>query len=348
MTMNALVFNGPNDIRIQQLPKPEAGLGEVVVKVTLTSICGTDIHILTGGYPVKSGLVLGHEFVGVIDSIGQGVIGFNVGDRVTSGAITPCGHCFYCQNNSSSHCSDPMGGWVLGNKINGSQAQFVKIPNAQYNLTPVPNELTDEQVLFTGDIMSTGFSASESAHVKIGDTVAIFAQGPVGLCAVVGAKLSGATKIIAIEPSAERREISKKIGADIVIDPMNDVVNEIKKLTDGRGADVTIEALGSQNTFETALRSTRAGGTLSSLGVYEDNLKIPHDAYDGINGIKILSTLCPGGRERLNRMISVIQSDRADLTPLITHNYTLDNIVAAYELFHKREDNVIKIAIRPW
>lgn len=351
--MKALVFNGPNDISIQEVPKPEAGYGEVVVKVTLTTICGSDIHILNGGVVIKPGIIMGHEFVGIIDTVGEGVANFKTGDRVAVGAITPCGHCFYCQNNVGAQCeiiSTPSGGWEFGNTINGGQAQYVKIINAEYNLALIPDELTDEQVIFVGDIMSTGFSASESANVKIGDSVAIFAQGPVGLCATVGARLRGATKIIAVETMPERREMSKKMGADIVLDPSKiDVVSEIKRLTNGRGVDVAIEALGEQITFENALRSIRLGGTVSSLGVYEKDLIIPHDAYiSGAGDIDIITTLCPGGRERLNRLMSVIQSGRADLTPLITHNFTLDDIGAAYELFRKHEDNVIKVAVRPW
>lgn len=352
MTMKALVFNGPNDINIQEVPKPEADYGEVVIKVTLATICGSDIHVLTGGIPIKPGTTMGHEFVGVVDSIGPDITNFKTGDRVIAGAVTPCGHCFYCQNNASAQCeilSTPSGGWKSGNTINGAQAQYVKVPDAQYNLAPIPDDLTDEQVIFVGDIMSTGFSASESANVKIGDSVAIFAQGPVGLCATVGARLCGATKIITVETIPERREMSKRMGADIVLDPSNvDVVSEIKKLTNGRGVDVAIEALGEQITFENALRSVRLGGTVSSLGVYEKDLTIPHDAYIGGTGdIRIITTLCPGGRERLNRLMSVIQSGRADLTPLLTHNFTLDNILEAYDMFHKRLDNVIKVAIRP-
>jgi threonine dehydrogenase-like Zn-dependent dehydrogenase len=347
--MKALVFHGPNDIRVETVPKPVAGPGEAIVKVTLTTICGTDIHILSGGYPVKPGLIIGHEFVGVIDSLGAGVTGVNPGDRVAIGAITPCGTCFYCLSGAPSQCGGLLGGWKFGNTINGAQAEYIKVPYAQYNIAKIPDELTDEQVLFVGDIMTTGFSASDSAKVKIGDSVAVFAQGPVGLCATVGARLSGATKVITVENIPERMEMSKRMGADIVLDYTKvDVISEIKKHTGGYGVDVAIEALGTQKTFENCIRSVRPGGVVSSLGVYEANVTIPLDAFGaGIGDISIMSTLCPGGFERLRRMINVIQSGRADLTPLITHTFSLDDIKEGYRIFGNKLDKVLKVAIRP-
>lgn len=347
--MKALVFHGPDDIRIENVPKPEPAAGEVVVKVTLSTICGTDIHILSGGYPVKPGLIIGHEFVGIIDSLGAGVNDFKTGDRVAVGAITPCGQCFYCQNGNSSQCGGALGGWKFGNTINGAQAEYILVPNAQYNLAKIPNELSDEQVLFVGDIMSTGFSASENGGVKIGDAVAIFAQGPIGLCATVGARVAGAGMVIAVESIPERQEMALRMGADVVLDHTKvDVIAEIKRRTDGRGADVTIEALGHSKTFENALRSLRPGGTLSSLGVYESNLQIPLDAFGaGLSDIKIVSTLCPGGSERLRRLMSIIQNKRADLTPLITHKFALADIKEGYRIFGGKLDKVLKIAITP-
>lgn len=347
--MKANVFYGPNDIRLEQVPKPRAGYNEVVIRVTLTTICGTDIHILSGGYPVEPGLIIGHEFVGVIDELGPGVEGWKVGDRVAVGAITPCGKCYYCQNGTPSQCGGALGGWKFGNTINGAQAEYILVPNANFNLAKIPDQLTDEQVLFVGDIMSTGFAASDSANVAIGDSVVVFAQGPIGLCATVGARLRGATLIIAIERLPNRAEMSKRMGADIVLNPDEiDVVEEIKKLTDGRGVDVAIEALGREGTFAGALRALRAGGTLSSLGVYESNLIIPLDAYGaGLADINILTTLCPGGAERLRRLISVIERGRADLSPLITHTFSLDEIKEGYRIFGERLDNVLKVAIKP-
>lgn len=347
--MKALVFRGPNDIRLEEVPKPEPGPGEVVVKVTLSTICGTDIHILSGGYPVKPGLIIGHEFVGRIDSLGGGVTGFAPGDRVAVGAITPCGQCFYCQNGKSSQCGGALGGWKFGNTINGAQAEYILVPNAQYNLAKIPDGLTDDQVLFVGDIMTTGFSASENGGVQIGDAVAIFAQGPIGLCATVGARVAGAGQIIAVESIPERQEMALRMGADVVLDHTKvDVITEIKKLTDGRGVDVAIEALGHPKTFENALRALRPGGTLSSLGVYESSLQVPLDAFGaGLADIKIVSSLCPGGSERLRRLMSLIQNQRADLRPLITHIFPLQDIKEGYRIFGNKLDKVLKVAITP-
>jgi threonine dehydrogenase-like Zn-dependent dehydrogenase len=199
------------------------------------------------------------------------------------------------------------------------------------------------------DIMSTGFSGAESGHVRIGDTVAVFAQGPIGLCATVGAKLMGATSIIAIEAVPARAEMARRLGADHVVDfRKTDPVDEIRRLTDGRGVDVAIEALGTQATFEAALRVLRPGGTLSSLGVYSGDLRIPADAfYAGLGDSRIVTTLCPGGKERMRRLMSVIESGRADLRPMVTHRFKLDAIEQAYDLFSHQRDGVLKVAITP-
>ena len=208
--------------------------------------------------------------------------------------------------------------------------------------------LTDEQVVLLADIASTGFSGAESANIRIGDTVAVFAQGPIGLCATAGAKLMGASFIIGVEGDPVRMEMSKRMGAHVVLDPKQcDVVAEIKKLTGG-GADVAIEALGLQVTFENALRCLRPGGTLSSLGVYSGKLQVPYDAFAaGIGDYKIVTTLCPGGKERMRRLMSMVQSKRFDPTPLLTHSFKLDQIVEAYDVFGSRRDGCLKVAIRP-
>src|SRR5580765_3270249 len=279
-TMRALVFRGPNQIGIEQAPIPRPGPGEAVIRVTLTTICGTDLHILKGEYPVKPGLVIGHEPVGVIHEMGVGLSGYAVGDRVLVGAITPCGQCNYCLGGDWSQCGGPIGGWKFGNTIDGAQAEYLLVPNAQANLAKIPDDLSDEQVVLLADIASTGISAAESADLQIGDTVAVFAQGPIGLCATAGAKLKGASLIIAVESDPVRIMMSRQMGADAVFDfNQHDVVEEIKHMTGGRGVDVAIEALGTQATFENALRVLRPGGTLSSLGVYSGHLKVPLDAF---------------------------------------------------------------------
>src|SRR6478752_6710003 len=221
--MKATVFHGPNDIQLEEVPRPSAGVGEAVIRVTLTTICGTDIHILRGEYPVKPGLVIGHEPVGVIEELGEGVSGYKIGDRVLVGAITPCGQCGACLSNHQSQCGhgqgyEAIGGWRFGNTINGAQAEYLLVPNAQANLAKIPSDLTDEQVVLLADIASTGFSGAESGGVKIGDTVVVFAQGPIGLCATAGATLMGAGFIIGVENDPVRMKMSKHMGADVVLD----------------------------------------------------------------------------------------------------------------------------------
>jgi alcohol dehydrogenase len=348
-SMRALVFRGIDDIGLERVPMPHPGPGEAVIRVTLTTICGTDLHILKGEYAVKPGLVIGHEPVGVIHELGVGVSGYAAGDRVLVGAITPCGQCMYCLGGNWSQCGGAIGGWKFGNTINGAQAEFLLVPNAQANLAKIPDDLSDEQVVLLADIASTGISAAESGEVQIGDTVAVFAQGPIGLCATAGAKLKGAGLIIAVESDPSRSAMATRMGADVVINHLKtDAVQEIRRLTNGRGVDVAIEALGTQETFDGALRVLRAGGTLSSLGVYSGKLSVAVEPFAaGLGDHKIVTTLCPGGKERMRRLMELVRHGRIDLRPLLTHTFSLDHITQAYELFAARREGVIKVAIRP-
>jgi len=351
--MKANVFRGKNDIRVEEVERPRAGLGEAVIRVTLTTICGTDLHIVRGEYPVKPGLIIGHEPVGVIEELGPGVTGYEVGMRVLVGAITPCGQCRACLLGHLSQCGhgegyEALGGWRFGNTINGAQAEYLLVPHAQANLAKIPDGLTDEQVVLLADIASTGFSGAESGNIKIGDAVVVFAQGPIGLCATAGAKLMGASFIIGVDGDENRLRMAKDMGADVVLDYREvDVVAEVQRLTGG-GADVAIEALGTQQTFENALRSLRPGGTLSSLGVYSGKLQIPYEAFAaGLGDYRFITTLCPGGKERMRRLMEVVRHGRVDLTPLLTHTFSLNDIKEAYEVFGERAGGVIKVAIKP-
>jgi threonine dehydrogenase-like Zn-dependent dehydrogenase len=352
-TMRATVFHGPGDIRVDEVPRPHAGAGEAVIRVTTTTICGTDVHIVKGEYPVRPGLVIGHEPVGVIEELGPGVTGYEIGQRVLVGAITPCGQCRACLSGHLSQCGqgggyEALGGWRFGNTIDGAQAEYLLVPSAQANLAPIPDGVSDEQVVLLADIASTGFGGAESGGVRIGDAVVVFALGPIGLCAVAGARLMGAALIIGIDSDPVRLEMAKRMGADIVLDfSQVDVVAEVKRLTGG-GADVTIEALGTQGTFENALRCLRPGGTLSSLGVYSGKLEMSYDAFAaGLGDHRIVTTLCPGGKERMRRLIATVESGRFDPLPLITHRFALADIVEAYDLFSNRRDGVLKVAVGP-
>jgi len=348
--MKAAIFVEPNRIVIDDKLVPDIGPTDALLKITTTTICGTDVHILKGEYPVERGLTIGHEPVGIIVALGSAIMGFREGERVIAGAITPCGQCFSCLDGHLAQCGGKaIGGWRFGNTIDGAQAEYLLVPNAMANLTRVPETLSDEQVLMCPDIMSTGFAGAESGKIRIGDTVAIFAQGPIGLCATAGANLCGATRIITVETVPERIAMSKAMGADTVIDfKTEDPVERIMELTEGRGVDVAIEALGTQQTFEACLRVTKSGGTVSSLGVYSGKLSLPVAAIAaGLGDHHIVTTLCPGGKERMRRLIQVVASGRVDLKPLVTHRFSLDNIEAAYDLFAHQRDGVFKIAITP-
>jgi alcohol dehydrogenase len=349
-TMKAAVFVRPGKIVLDEKPIPSVGPGEALIKITTTTICGTDVHILKGEYPVEPGRIVGHEPVGVIAELGPGVTGYSIGQRVIAGAITPCGQCHSCLDGHHSQCGGKaVGGWKFGNTIDGCQAEYVLVPNAMANLAPVPDGLTDEQVLMCPDIMSTGFGGAENGQIKIGDTVVVFAQGPIGLCATAGAKLKGASQIIVVDRVSTRLEVAKRLGADITIDYTKaDPLEQIMQITNGRGADVAIEALGTQQTFESCLRALKPGGTLSSLGVYSGKLSLPLDAFAaGLGDHKIVTTLCPGGKERMRRLLNVVASGRVDLEPLVTHRFKLDQIEEAYELFANQRDGVLKVAITP-
>lgn len=354
--MKATAFVEPGRIELVDKPIPDVGPLDALIRVTTTTICGTDVHILKGEYPVKRGLTIGHEPVGVIEKLGAAVSGYQEGQRVIAGAITPSGHsnaslagCHAQCGAGTPHGWKPIGGWRFGNTIDGCQAEYLLVPDAMANLAPIPNGLSDEQVLMCPDILSTGLGGAEAGGIRIGDTVAVFAQGPIGLCATAGARLMGATTIIGIESVPERVAMAARMGADHVIDFKKvDPVDEILKLTGGRGVDVAIEALGTQATFEAALRVLRPGGTLSSLGVYSSDLRIPLSAFAaGLGDHKIVTTLCPGGKERMRRLMEVVASGRIDTKPLVTHRYKLDEIVSAYELFSHQRDGVLKVAITP-
>jgi threonine dehydrogenase-like Zn-dependent dehydrogenase len=361
--MKAAVFIEPGRIEVVSKPIPDVGPNDALVRITTTTICGTDVHILKGEYPVAKGLTVGHEPVGVIHKLGSAVQGYTEGQRVIAGAICPNFNSYAAQDGVPSqdgsyliasgrcgcHGYKATAGWRFGNLIDGTQAEYVLVPDAQGNLAPIPDGLSDEQVLMCPDIMSTGFKGAENANIRIGDTVVVFAQGPIGLCATAGARLLGASTIIVVDGNDHRLGISKQLGADITLNFNTcDVIDEVMKLTGGRGADSAIEALGTQATFESALRVLKPGGTLSSLGVYSSDLKIPLvDFAAGLGDHQINTALCPGGKERMRRLMNIVSSGRLDLGLMVTHSYPLDNIVAAYDLFANQRDGVLKIAIKP-
>ena len=286
-------------------------------------------------------------------SSGPGVTGYEVGQRVLVGAITPCGQCRACLSGNLSQCGhgdgfEALGGWRFGNTIDGAQAEYLLVPSAQANLTPIPDDVTDEQVVLLADIASTGFSGPESGGVKIGDSVVVFAQGPIGLCATAGAKLMGASLVIGVDSDPVRLAMSKRMGADVTLDfTQVDVVAEIKRLTGG-GADVTVEAWGRRARSRTRCapcgpaERCRASVSIPASWRCRTTHSQPASAEQ-----RIVTTLCPGGKERMRRLIATVQAGRFDPLPLITHTFPLDDIVEAYDLFSNRRDGVLKVAIHP-
>jgi threonine dehydrogenase-like Zn-dependent dehydrogenase len=342
-TSNTCVKTGPHAVAMTQIPYPDQpGPGQALIRTTLSTICGSDMHIVDE-MPVPAGIPMGHEAIGVVEAVGAGVTNFKPGDRVATSCLLCCGTCRRCMEGDQSVCETFN---APGNLLFGAQGDFFLVNGAQASLAKVPDSLEDEQVLFVTDIMSTGFAAIERAVIRPGDTVAVFAQGPVGLCATAGARTYGAGTIIAVESIPERVAMAKRFGADIVLDP-SDAVEKIMGLTGGKGVDIAVEALGHQVTFENACRVVRNGGTVSSVGVYGafPELKIPTSG--SFMHRKIVTTLCPVGTTRLERLMAMVSGGKVDLTPLITHSMKLSETPAGYDLFRKKEGGVLKIALRP-
>jgi alcohol dehydrogenase len=354
--MKAAVFIEPGRITLEDKPIPDVGPTDALIRITTTTICGTDIHILKGEYPVARGLTLGHEPIGIIEKLGSQVSGYEEGQRVLCAAVTPCGQCSSCLMGFHSQCGGKSavgwkvaGGWKIGNYLDGCQAEYFVLPDAQANLALIPDNLSDDDVLLIPDIVSTGFSAAEAGDIKIGDIVVVVAQGPIGLCATAGARLLGAGLIIAVDPSEGRLEKAKSMGADVLLDPTKcDVVEEVMKLTNGVGADVALECLGRDETIGTCVNVTRPGGIISSVGIYSKSIPIPLDGFGaGLANKRIITSTCPGGKERMRRLLSIVSTQRIKLSHLVTHRYSLDDIEAAYDLFGHQKDGVVKLAVTP-
>ncbi|MEO8539452.1 MAG: alcohol dehydrogenase catalytic domain-containing protein [bacterium] len=325
------------------IPYPDQpGPGQALIRTTLSTICGSDMHIVDE-MPVPGGIPMGHEAIGIVEAVGDGVTNFKAGDRVAAGCLSCCGSCRRCMEGDQSICETFN---APGNLLFGAQGEYFLVNGAQAGLAKVPDALQDEQVLFVTDIMSTGFAAIERASIKPGDTVAVFAQGPVGLCATAGARTYGAGTIIAVESIPERVAMAKRFGADIVLDPA-DAVEKILGLTGGKGVDIAVEALGHQVTFENACRSVRIGGTVSSVGVYGAFPELRMATGGSFIHRKLVTTLCPVGTARLERLMGLVSAGRVDLTPLLTHSLKISETPAGYDLFRDKKGGVLKIALRP-
>ena len=356
--MQSCVKTALGKVEMADIPIPTPGPGEIVLKTTLTTVCGSDMHFLdeipteilmflypslAKRLPSLPGLPMGHEGVGTVHAVGEGVTRFQPGERVIASFDIGCGKCLQCHTGDYTICTG--GGEVLF----GTESEYYLVPFADINATQVPDEVSDEQALLAADIMSTGFDAIERAELKTGDSVAIFGQGPVGLCATAGARARGAGLVIAVESIPERIEASKKFGANVVINPKEkDPAPEIISLTNGQGVDVAVEAVGLQVTFEQASRAVRRGGTISSVGLYGilPQLSMPTNAPSFYHR-KIVTTLGPSGYNRLNHMLDIIRYGKVDLSALFTHRMKLSQTPEAYDLFREKRDGVLKIAITP-
>ncbi|RNI21515.1 NAD(P)-dependent alcohol dehydrogenase [Flexivirga caeni] len=332
---------------VVEKPIPEPGPDEALVKTTAALICTSDVHTVNGALPVENGRTLGHESVGVIAALGSSVTGFQEGQRVAVNAVTPCFECNYCQRGFTSQCGGLLGGYKYTAQVDGNMAEYFLVPAAKGNLAPIPDDLTDEAAAYACDMLSTGLMGAEHAEIQIGDTVVVFAQGAVGLCATIGAGLRGAGRIIAVESLPNRMAMAKRFGADDVVDfTQGDPVEQIMDLTDGVGADASIEALGAPQTFEAALACLKAGGTLSNIGYHGENpapLQLDLMAFGlGMGDKSIRTGLCSGGSDRMRRLFSLMSSGRVDPTPMTTHRFAFDQVEHAFQMMANKQDDIIK------
>jgi len=331
--MKALVYHGPGQRSWDTVPNPTIqSPTDAIVKIDTATICGTDLHILKGDVPaVKPGTILGHEAVGTIVETGAAVINFQIGDHVLVSCITACGSCRFCKEARYGQCTGG-GGWIFGHKIDGLQAEYARVPFADNSLYKIPSGLTDEQVLFLSDILPTSFEVGVlNGGVRPGDTVAIVGAGPIGLAAVMTAKLFTPARIVVIDLDDGRLAKAKEFGADVTINNgREDAVKQVLALTGGLGADVAIEAVGIASTFELAAELIRAGGKLANVGVHGKPATL-HLETLWIKDVTITTGLVD--TRTIPQLLSLIQGDRLDPTVLATHRFSMDEAMQAYDVF---------------
>ena len=345
-TMKAAVYKENGTITLEDRPVPRLkDPQDAIIKVTLTTICSSDIHIKNGAVPrAVPGTILGHEFVGIVEQTGEAVKKFKQGDRVAVNVETFCGECYFCRRGYVNNCTHEHGGWALGCRIDGGQAEYVRVPFADNGLTKIPDEVADEAALFTGDILSTGYWGASLAEIKPADTVAVIGAGPTGLCTLMCARLYGPGMVIAIDTSDERLELAKEQGlADVIINPLKqDVEQEVKKLTLGRGADAVLEVAGGRDTFRMAWKIARPNAVVCVVALYEEPQMIPLPDMYGKN--LVFKT---GGVDAscCEEIMKLLKAGKLDTSCLITHRTKLEHIMEAYDVFENKKDHVIKYAI---
>ena len=344
--MRAVTFQGPGEVRVDEVAAPElTAPDEAIVRVEASGVCGSDLHIYHGRVAIEEGFILGHEYVGTVTAVGDAVTRVSEGDRVLGTYGTACGECFFCRRADFHKCDH---GRVFGHgktlgSLQGAQAELLLVPNADLTLRKVPEGMSDDVALFAGDVMGTGYHAVVECGVADGDVVAVLGMGPVGLCAVQVALAAGASGVVAIDTVAERLELARSLGAEPVHLTEEDPRAAVKALTEGRGSDATIDAVGHPDALELACRLTRKAGTVSATGVYAERI----DVHMGIVWIKAL-TLKTGHANVIKHVDPVLErlsSGELDPTPLVTHHMKLDEAADAYDVYDRRE--ALKIVLTP-
>ncbi len=342
--MLAYSYKQPGVFELTEKPKPEILNSEdAIVRVTMSSICTSDLHIKHGSVPkAVLGITVGHEMVGIVEEVGADVKNVKAGDRVTVNVETFCGKCFFCKHGFVNNCTDKNGGWALGCRIDGGQAEYVRVPLANQGLNKIPDTVTDEEALFTGDILATGFWAARISEIKEDDTVLIIGAGPTGICTLLCAMLKIPKKIIVCEKDETRRGFVKKHYPNVILTEPENCLEAVNKESEHGGADVVIEAAGTEETFQMAWQAARPNATVTIVALYDKPMILPLPDMYGKN-----LTFKTGGVDGCDceEILTLIEQGKIDTTPLITHKFPLKDIEKAYEIFAKRQENVIKIAI---
>lgn len=343
--MQAYVMQSIGTTNFIEKEPPEAGPDDAIVRPTKALVCTSDVHTVHGAIGDRENITLGHEAVGIVVETGSDVENFEVNDRVAVGAITPDWGSLAAQDGHPSQSNQALGGWKFANVKDGVFADRFHVNDADANMAQIPDAVSDEAAVYVTDMMSTGFSAAERADIPVGGTVAIFAQGPVGLMATKGAALRGAGHIIAVESVAKRQELAEFYGADDIVDyTETNPVEAIMNLTDGDGVDVAIEALGSNETFKNCIEVTKPGGVISNVGYHGQGeyVEIPRAGWGvGMAEKDIVTLLCPGGRLRLQRLLQLLEQDRVDPTRMTTHEFAFEDIDDGFQLMDTKEEGVI-------
>jgi alcohol dehydrogenase len=344
--MRALVYHGPGRKAWEEVPKPEVIADtDAIVRVDTVTICGTDLHILKGDVPaVTDGRILGHEAVGTVDSAGSGVKNVKPGDRVLVSCISACGTCRFCREGRYGQCLGG-GGWILGHRIDGTQAEYVRVPFADTSTYPVPTGAADEQILMLADILPTGYEVGVlNGTVRPGDVVAVVGSGPIGLSAIMGARLFSPSHVVAIDLAGSRLDAAKQFGADVTVNNSHqDPVEVVRSLTDGLGADVTIEAVGVPATFELAVALARPGGRIANVGVHGEPAML-HLEEQWIRNITVTTGLVD--TYSTPTLLRLVTSHQIDAGRFVTHHFALNDFAEAYDVFSRAaETGALKVVL---